>query len=217
MIQTYIFGDIKLSLKILHQLWCESRSNVNDFVRNLNKLTKDHFFKKNYSRMKVHLADKKFSTSSDFNQIMSTDRFLKICVRLSFCMPNEVNDYRNVLSSKILDDSLYSACSILEQFWKTSSKIAVPIGAMALDEAGSGATVTFNKSKHHKYDFRFYTVVGCMYQCYPIVYGIVVDETKLGKVTLLYTVLHINKCTELCTLLIQVTLLLNILIQVLCE
>ena len=110
----------------------------------------------------------------------------------------------------------------MEQFWKTSSKIAVPIGAMALDETGRGAkarcaTVTFNKSKHHNYTFRFYTVVGCMYQCYPIIYEIVVDETKLGKVTLLYTVLHIKKCTELCTLLIQVTLLLNIPIQVLCE
>ena len=65
MIQTYIFGDIKLSLKILHQLWCESRSNVNDFVRNLNKLTKDHFFKNNYSRIKVHLATQICSENVD--------------------------------------------------------------------------------------------------------------------------------------------------------
>ena len=41
---------------MLHQLWCESGSNLSNSVRNVNKLTKDHFFKNNYSRMRVHLA-----------------------------------------------------------------------------------------------------------------------------------------------------------------
>ena len=67
-------------------------------------------------------------------------------------MPDEGNDSRNELSSKILDDPLYSARSIMEHFWKTSSKIALPTEAMALDEAGRGTkarcvAVTFNKSK----------------------------------------------------------------------
>ena len=35
-IDLHVHGN-KLSLKILHQLWCESGSNVNDFVRNINK------------------------------------------------------------------------------------------------------------------------------------------------------------------------------------
>ena len=60
----------------------------------------------------------------------------------------------------------------MEQFWKTSSKIAVPTEAMALDEAGRGTkarcvAVTFNKSKPDKYALRFYAVVGYMYQYYP--------------------------------------------------
>ena len=41
---------------MLHQLWCESGSNLSNSFRNVNKLTKDHFFKNNYSRMGVHLA-----------------------------------------------------------------------------------------------------------------------------------------------------------------
>ena len=40
------FRGHKLSLEILHQLWCASGSNINDSIRNVNKLTKDHFFKK---------------------------------------------------------------------------------------------------------------------------------------------------------------------------
>ena len=50
------FHGHKLSLNMLHQLWCESGSNLSNSVRNVNKLTKDHFFKNNYSRMRVHLA-----------------------------------------------------------------------------------------------------------------------------------------------------------------
>ena len=38
------FCGHKLSLKMLHQLWCASGSNINDSIRNINKLTKDHFF-----------------------------------------------------------------------------------------------------------------------------------------------------------------------------
>ena len=65
-----------------------------------------------------------------------------------------------------------SARSILEKFWNTSSKIAVPTGAMALDEAGKCTkarcdAVIFNKSKSGKYALRFYAVVGYMYQYYP--------------------------------------------------
>ena len=41
---------------MLNQLWYESESNLSDSFRNVNKLTKDHFFKNNYSRMRVHLA-----------------------------------------------------------------------------------------------------------------------------------------------------------------
>ena len=40
------FRGHKLSLKMLHQLWCASGSNINDSIRNVNKLTKDHFSKK---------------------------------------------------------------------------------------------------------------------------------------------------------------------------
>ena len=50
------FRGHKLSLKILHQLWCASEISINDSIRNVNKLTKDHSFKNNYSRMRVHLA-----------------------------------------------------------------------------------------------------------------------------------------------------------------
>ena len=50
------FHEHKLSLNMIHQLWCELGSNLSDSVRNVNKLTKDHFFKNNYSRMRVHLA-----------------------------------------------------------------------------------------------------------------------------------------------------------------
>ena len=117
-------------------------------------------------------VDKPFSASSDFNQIMGRNRFLKIRSHLTFCMSDEGNDSRNEFSSKILDDRLYSARSIMEQFWETSSKIAVPTGAMALDEADRGtkaryAAVTFNKSKPYKYVLRFYVVVGYMYQYCP--------------------------------------------------
>ena len=116
-------------------------------------------------------VDKPFSASSDFNQIMGRNRFLKIHSHLTFCMSDEGNDSRNEFSSKILDDRLCSARSIMEQFWETSSKIAVPTEAMALDEAVRGTkarcvAVTFNKSKPDKYALRFYAVVGYMYQYY---------------------------------------------------
>ena len=50
------FRGYKLSLNMLHQLWCESGSNTSDSVRNVNKLTNYHFSKNNYSRMRVHLT-----------------------------------------------------------------------------------------------------------------------------------------------------------------
>ena len=39
------FHEHKLSLNMLHQLWCESGSNVGDSIRNVNKLTNDRFSK----------------------------------------------------------------------------------------------------------------------------------------------------------------------------
>ena len=41
---------------MIHQLWCESGSTVSASIRNVNKLTKNYFFKNNYSRMIFHLA-----------------------------------------------------------------------------------------------------------------------------------------------------------------
>ena len=37
------FHEHKLSLNMIHQLWCESGSNLSNSVRNVNKLTKDFF------------------------------------------------------------------------------------------------------------------------------------------------------------------------------
>ena len=69
------FRGHKLSLKMLHQLWCASGSNINDSIRNVNKLTKDHFFKNNYSRMRVHLAVQICSK----NFVNLIDDYAKIC------------------------------------------------------------------------------------------------------------------------------------------
>ena len=90
---------------------------------------------------------------------------------------------------------------------------------MALDEADRGtkaryAAVTFNKTKPYKYVLRFYAVVGYMYQYCPSLwdYG---RANKTGQ----------SKATRYCsthremrgdTPLMKVTLLLNVLIQVLC-
>lgn len=54
------FREHNLSLNMLHQLWCASRNNGNDSTRYKNQLTKDHFFKNNFSRMKAHLAVQMF-------------------------------------------------------------------------------------------------------------------------------------------------------------
>ena len=69
------FRGHKLSLKMLHQLWCASGSNINDSIRNVNKLTKDHFFKNNYSRMRVHLAVQICSK----NVVNMIDDYAQIC------------------------------------------------------------------------------------------------------------------------------------------
>ena len=39
------FRGHKLSFKMFHQLWCASESNINDSIRNVNKLAEDHFSK----------------------------------------------------------------------------------------------------------------------------------------------------------------------------
>ena len=69
------FRGHKLSLKMLHQLWCASGSNINDSIRNVNKLTKGYFFKNNYSRMRVHLAVQCFSK----NVVNMIDNYAEIC------------------------------------------------------------------------------------------------------------------------------------------
>ena len=69
------FREHKISLELLHQLWCASGSNINDSIRNVNKLTKDHFFKNNYSRMRVHLAVQIFSK----NVVNMIDDYAEIC------------------------------------------------------------------------------------------------------------------------------------------
>ena len=68
------FCGHKLSLKMLHQLWCAG-SNINDSIRNVNKLTKEHIFKKHYSRMRVHLAVQICSE----NVVNMIDDYSEIC------------------------------------------------------------------------------------------------------------------------------------------
>ena len=60
---------------MLHQLWSESGSNLSNSVRNVNKITKDHFFKNNYSRMRVHLSTQICSK----NVVNMIDDYAKEC------------------------------------------------------------------------------------------------------------------------------------------
>ena len=68
------FRGHKLPLKMLHQLWCASGSNINDSIRNVYK-TKYYFFKNNYSRMRVHLAVQICSE----NVVNMIDDYAEIC------------------------------------------------------------------------------------------------------------------------------------------
>ena len=100
-----------------------------------------------------------FSGHIDFKETLPRDQFTTIRANITLCNPSL---YEHDVASH---DPLWHSRKMLEHFQKNISKIAVPMGCSALDEAGFGTKArTRAKSycplKPDKYAVRFYAVVG---------------------------------------------------------
>ena len=76
-------------------------------------------------------SNKIFAGNHDFKNKMGRDRFKRIRGCLTLHAPFEIQDYHNRSS----DDPLYHLRSFLKRFITRITKVAVPYGAAAFDEA----------------------------------------------------------------------------------
>ena len=93
---------------------------------------------------------------------MGRDRYILIRSHITF-------NVENVNPLDKLNDPLWSIRTLLRNFLKISTSLAVPTGCMTLDEAtmpsrARNTAVSYIPSKPQKYGVRFYLIVGSKYQ-----------------------------------------------------
>ena len=113
----------------------------------------------NMNTIDSYWRDDMFMGQKDFKETMSRPKFTAIRSNLTLCNPTL---YDHEEASK---DPLWHSRKLLEHFQRNISKIAVPLCASALDEAGFGSkartkALSYCPLKPDKYAIRFYAVVG---------------------------------------------------------
>ena len=105
-------------------------------------------------------SNKMFAGNQDFKDQMGRDRFKRIRGCLTLHAPFETQDYHN----RAIHDPLYYSRSFLNRFITRITKVAVPYGAAAFDEATMSTKArtrsrTYMPNKPSKYGIRFYSLV----------------------------------------------------------